>query len=126
MRVSHNKIATLPFLKYVRHLELCHNPVKVITTRLSETCLQFLSFDWIPFLIDSSFHESERDIISNLCDLISKTQDDPLNQFVDFHSLFMHKNTTHSLVYSLHKAIMKGYDFFIAYMRDYHSNINFN
>ena len=38
----------------------------------------------------------------------------------------MFKRTPHSIIYSLHKAILKGNDFFIAYMRDYHSEINFN
>ena len=65
-------------------------------------------------------------MIIHLCELISIVQDDPLAQFIDFHPLFSGKKSTHSLIYSLHKAILKGYDFFIAYMRDYHAEINFN
>lgn len=40
--------------------------------------------------------------------------------------LISKRKTKHSLTYFMHKAIVKGYDFFITYLRDYHSHINFN
>lgn len=70
LRLSHNRIKTLPYLKHARHLELTHNPIKVITTRLSQTRLQFLSFDWIPFLVDPNFHDSDRDVVVAIAELV--------------------------------------------------------
>lgn len=51
IRANNNQITTLPFLKFIRHLELNRNPINLITTKLSQTRLQRLAFDWLPFLI---------------------------------------------------------------------------
>ena len=95
IRANNNQIVILPHLPLIRHLELNKNPIKLITTKLAQTRLQRLSFDWLPFLIVNHPTMENHDNMSNdqfivyeLCDIISRANLESIQEFVGFEVLF--------------------------------------
>lgn len=126
IKANNNKINIIPFLKNIRHLELSNNPIRLITAKLHDTKLQYLVFDWIPFLVNIYFQSNDQGIIYALCDIIKNSVADSIQQFVRFDQLFPNRNHTLEVRYLLNKAISKKLDFFIEYLRDFKGNLNYN
>jgi hypothetical protein len=127
IRANNNQINTIPFLKHIRHLELAHNPIQRITSKLAQTRIQFLKFDWVPFLISCKLESTSEETVYALCDIIEEANINPMDQFVGFDVLFEHRRLDcQDISYPLHKAVFNREDFFIDYLLTFKNTINYN
>ena len=124
--MNYNKIITIPFLKYIRHLELAQNPIKLVSTELKKSPLQILIFDWSPFLCEDFEKSTEKNSLGPLKELMRKCADDSFVGFLDFHSLFCCFGKKKSLNEYIYLSIIEKKTFFIHYLRDFYGDINFN
>lgn len=55
LKANHNKITIIPYLKYIRYLELFYNPIILLSTRLRDSKLEYMGFDWIGYLVNNIY-----------------------------------------------------------------------
>jgi Leucine-rich repeat (LRR) protein len=145
INITNNQLTLLPPLTTPSFILAKGNPLRLITSQLKKlTQLEFVTFDWLEYLLDAVTSELSNDRFKDYAKDFSELKKTILEKvdyskeencsYCDFHCLFnvrmdQWKNKKEGIegMLAMHaaRAILRGDSFFLNYLRNFHNEVNY-